>query len=191
MSAAPPTDPGEPRDVDELKALHDILRLDPRRYLRIVEGWISQNPDNLDAYFSRHLAWTALGEWRRVLEDLDRVIAHAPDAMDYLSRGEVHRHLGDYAKALEDFSAGEALNPEDWNGGAIGPLMQADCHARLSDEGVALAFCARLPDDFWTPGLYGAPAGGKAEIAVGLKALASAACRASPDRGGAGPSAGP
>ena len=55
--------------------------------------------------------------------------------------------------------------------------VQADCHARLGDETTALACCARLPDDFWTPGIEGAPSGGKAEIAATLRSIAAEARR--------------
>jgi len=47
--------------------------------------------------------------------------------------------------------------------------VSADVHARLGNEAAALACCARLPDDFWTPGIYGAPGGGKADIADKLR----------------------
>jgi hypothetical protein len=43
-------------------------------------------------------------------------------------------------------------------------LYQADCHSRLGNKPAALAACARLADDHWTPGLVGAPAGSKAEV---------------------------
>ena len=44
----------EPTNAEELRVLHDILRVDPQRYLRIVNGWIEQNPENSHAYFDRH-----------------------------------------------------------------------------------------------------------------------------------------
>jgi hypothetical protein len=47
----------------------------------------------------------------------------------------------------------------------------------LRDEASALDCCARLPDNFWTPGLDGAPAGGKAEIADELRRIAADARR--------------
>jgi len=48
-------------------------------------------------------------------------------------------------------------------------------HARLGDEASALACCARLPDDFWTPGLQGTPAGDKARIADELVRITAGA----------------
>ena len=78
------------------------------------------------------------------------------------------------------FGRGEALDPALWEADAIGPYFQADVYARLGDEASALAHCARLPDDFWTPGLDGAPAGGKAQIAEELRRRAADARRNRP-----------
>ena len=54
--------------------LDSALRADPQRYLRIVNGWIQENPNNHDAYFGRHFAWMKLGEPQRALDDLNKVI---------------------------------------------------------------------------------------------------------------------
>lgn len=170
----------EPRTAAETLALHKILRSDPQRYLRIVDEWIQDNPENPHAYFDRHLAWMKVGEPLRALGDLDKVIELKPDMLSFLSRGEVHRHLGEYEKALEDFDRGESIDPIEWQGTAFGLLYQADIHARLGNESAALSCCARLPDDFWTPGIHGAPAGGKAEIADKLRRIAAEAQRERP-----------
>ena len=103
----------EPTTEAELKALHRILRINPQRYLKIVEGWLSQNPDNANAYFSRHLAWMSLGEPLRALEDLNKALALSPHPLEYISRARVHRHLGEYQKALDDFARSEAIIPEE------------------------------------------------------------------------------
>jgi len=70
---------------------------------------------------------------------------------------------------------GETLDPAEWDGHQVGWLYQADSYARLGDETADPACCARLQDDVWTPGLNGAPAGNKAEIAARLKDIASEA----------------
>jgi len=167
----------EPTTPEELSTLHEILRADPQRYLRIVNRWIVENPKNAGAYFSRHFVWMDFGEPQRALDDLNKVIALEPDRMSFLSRGNVYRHLGEYRKALDDYSRGEALDPATWQADVLGLLYQADAHARLGDEVSALAHCARLPDDFWTPGLSGAPAGDKTEVAKQLRRIAADAQR--------------
>ena len=167
----------EPTTPDETLALHKILRSDPQRYLRIVNEWLDENPTNAHAYFSRHFAWMKIGEPRRALDDLNRVVRLDPDVSAFFSRGLVHRHLGKYDLACEDFDSGEAIDPRQWQDDVFGVYYQADVHARLGNEASALACCARLPDDFWTPGINGAPAGGKAEIANELRSIAAEAQR--------------
>ena len=168
----------EPTTPEEVKVLHDLLRSDPRHYLQIVNEWIAENPRNSHAYFSRHLAWMKLAQPLRALDDLNMVIQLAPKPVAFWTRGEVYRHVGEYEKALEDFDRAEAIDPEGWEKDIVlGLLDPADAHARLGNEAAALACCARLPDDFWTPGLGGAPSGGKAEIADKLRQIAADARR--------------
>ena len=166
-----------PETANETLSLHKLLRSDPQRYLEIVNEWICENPRNSNAYFDRHLAWMHLGEPRRALGDMDKAIELDPKPVDFLSRGDVYRHLGEYEKAIEDYDRGEAMDPVQWEEDAFGLLHQADCHARLGDEAKALAHCARLPDDFWTPGMQGAPAGDKARIADELRRMSTEALR--------------
>jgi len=165
----------EPTTPEEVLAMHKLLRSDPRRYLESVNEWLDANPRSSHAYYDRHLAWMHLGEPRRALEDLNKAIELNPDAAGFLSRGEVLRHLGEYNRALDDFARGEALDKEQWRADAIGLLLQADCHARLGDDATALDCCERLPDDFWTPGVGGAPSGDKQAIAGKLRVLAAEA----------------
>jgi hypothetical protein len=65
-------------------------------------------------------------------------------------------------KAVEDYVRAEEIDPLQWQDDAFGLLYQADAHARLGNEKTVLACCARLPDDFWTPGMNGTSSGGKA-----------------------------
>jgi tetratricopeptide (TPR) repeat protein len=163
----------EPTTPEEVLALHKVLRADPQRYLRIVNNWLIENPENAHALFERHFAWMKTGEPGRALEDLNRAVELDPDVAGFFSRGLVHRHLGQYDDALKDFARGEAIDPKQWENDVFGLFYQADTHARLGDEAAALTYCARLPDDFWTPGVYGAPAGGKADIADKLRRTAA------------------
>jgi tetratricopeptide (TPR) repeat protein len=157
--------------------MHNMLRSDPQRYLRIVNEWIKENPANVHAYFDRHFGWMKIGEPWRALEDLNKVVERDPDMSAFFSRGLVHRHLGQYQQAREDFDRGEAIDPKEWEDDVFGLFYQADTYARLGDETAALACCERLPGDFWTPGVYGAPGGGKAEIAEKLRRIAADARR--------------
>ena len=167
----------EPTTALEVKVLHDMRSSDPQSYLKIVDAWLTENPNNHQAYFDRHFAWINLGEPHRALADMDRVLELAPDSLAYFSRAEVHKHLGEYDKALDDFGRSEAMIPEEWEDLGFGLLQQADCHARLGDEANALACCARLTDDFWTPGIHHAPSGDKVAVAEKLKVIAAEARR--------------
>jgi tetratricopeptide (TPR) repeat protein len=159
----------QPTTAEELAKLHKLLRTDPQKYLRIVNEWIRENPSDPEVYFSRHYAWMSLGEPRRALDDMNTSIKLEPNRYSFLARGEVHRHLGEYEQATQDFARAEAIDPENWQRDATGLYFQADAHARLGQEQQALDCCRRLPDDFWTPGINGAPGGGKAEIADELR----------------------
>jgi tetratricopeptide (TPR) repeat protein len=96
-----------------------------------------------------------------------------PRPVAFWSRGEVYRRIGEHEKALEDFDRAEHIDPAQWVEDAFGLLVQADCQARLGNEAATLACCARLHHDFWTPGIEGAPGGGKAEIAETLRRMAA------------------
>jgi tetratricopeptide (TPR) repeat protein len=167
-----------PETPEELLAVHKILRVDPQRYLRIHNGWIHENPVDNYAYFDRHYVWLKLGEPQRALDDLTKAaeLNPKPDPMFLMARAHVYRHLGEYEKALADLNQADALDPKAWETDIVfGLLFQADTYARLGDEAHALATCARLPEDFWTPGVEGAPGGNKAEVAEKLRAVAAAA----------------
>jgi tetratricopeptide (TPR) repeat protein len=163
-----------PETPEELLAEHKLLRSDPETYLQIQSDRLRENPRNAEAYFARHYGWMEVGEPQRALEDLDKSIEIEPKQIAWLYRGHVHRHLGEYQNALDDFQHGESIDPEQWDD-IWGPLYQADCHARLGNEKKSLEYWARLPEDFWDPGVYDVPAGNKTEIAEGLRRLAAIA----------------
>jgi tetratricopeptide (TPR) repeat protein len=148
-----------------------LLRSETARYLQIVNGRIAENPANAHAYFDRHLAWMKLGDPQRALDDINKTIELEPEPVAFIMRGEVYRSLGEYQKAVADFARAEALDPEEWQDNGFCLLYQADAHAHPGNEPAALACCARLPDDFWTPGINNTPSGGKADIAQKLRQI--------------------
>jgi tetratricopeptide (TPR) repeat protein len=154
--------------MEDIERAHRLLRSDPRCYLNILNQEIADLPDDPHLYYQRHKAWMAVGEPRKALDDICRAIELAPTQSDRWSRGDVYRHLGEYGKAAADYAEAEAMDPERWTRNEFPLLYQADVHARLGDEPKALACCARLPADFWTPGINNLPAGGKSEIAEEL-----------------------
>lgn len=169
----------QPKTPEDLAELHKLLKSDPQGYLRVVNGWIDEDPSDHHAYFDRHFAWMKIGEPQNALDDLNKAIAlrPKPDPMSFLARGNTYRHLGEYKKAIDDYNRGEAIDPSRWQADAMGLLYQADTHARLGNETAALACCSRLPEDFWTPGPDSTPSGGKSDIASKLHQIASEARR--------------
>lgn len=159
---------------DDLLQQFHLLRSDPQKYLTLTSEFIRQHPDTPDGYFSRHWAWGRIGRQDLALADLNKVLGLEKNPVSFRERGMVLRRLGEYRKALNDFDRSESLDPkgfvESW-----GPLFRADCHARLGNEEAALADCARLADDHWTPGLHGAPRGNKHEVIAEIRRLAATA----------------
>ncbi len=148
---------------------------DPARFIEVGSDWIATNPADAHAYFDRHFAWARLGQTQQALKDIERSIELDPSPMAFKARGDIHRRLGDYSLAARDYAQGEAFGREQWAADALPLLYQADTYARMGDQPMALAYCARLPDDFWTPGHNDLPAGGKTEISAELKRRASEA----------------
>ena len=161
---------------EDLSAQFKLRDTDPQKYLELADQLVEQNPSDSSAYFSRHQAWTRLGRYDRALVDLDKSLSIEPHYVTYRARGNLLRKLGRYREAIEDFNRSEALMPEVWSI-QFGPLFRAECHARLGNEEAAMADCASLPDDHWTPGLHGAPAGDREEVAAELRRLAAKALR--------------
>jgi tetratricopeptide (TPR) repeat protein len=164
-----------PTTPEEVLELHRLSVADPSRFIEIANDWIATNPTDAHAYFDRHFAWARMGQNQRALEDIDKSIELDPSPTALKARGDLHRRLGNYPLAARDYAQGEAISREQWAADAIPLLYQADTYARMGDQPNALAYCARLPDDFWTPGHSDLPPGGKTEISAELKRHASEA----------------
>ena len=161
---------------DDLLQQFHLLRSEPQKYLELIEEFIQRNPSDPNGYFRRHNAWDRLGRKDRALDDLNKSLTLEQHPITLKARGILLRGLGRYREALRDFDRVEALDPDlfvdSWC-----PLFRADCHAQLGNEEAALTDCARLTDDHWTPGLFGAPAGNKQEVIAEIRRRAAAARR--------------
>ena len=160
-----PTPPMQMTDLSprEFMAEHQLLATDPARYVAMKSEEIARNPSDPRAFFSRHQGWLKMGHLDRALADINASIALEAKPIDYLCRGQILCRLGRYRTALEDFDRAEALDPAGWPD-LWGPLHQADCRSRLGNAAEALAACAKLKEDHWTPGLDGTPAGSKQDV---------------------------
>jgi tetratricopeptide (TPR) repeat protein len=165
---------------EELVRRYRLLRTDPQQFLALAHEDVRQDPTDSGAYFTRHQAWTQLGRRDLALQDLNTAIALKPQSVSFECRGEVLRDLGRYEEAIADFNRSEAIDPKAWDN-AFNPVLRADCHARLGNETAAMADIARLREDYWTPGVLGFPAGGKAVVTeeIRRRAIASRERKAS------------
>lgn len=158
---------------DDFTEQFERLRSEPEQYLNLADEFIRQNPEDPHGYFTRHWAWKRLGRLDLALTDLDRSLQIEPHAVTFRARAMVHRAMSRYGEAIADFDKSLAMDPESWADN-FSALFRADCHARLGNLDAALADCATLRDDHWTPGVFGAPAGTKDEVTSEIRRLAMA-----------------
>lgn len=156
-------------DID--RQFYQLLK-DPEQFLELTNQLVEQNPDDANAYFARHQAWKRLGLLNFALADLDKSLQLDDHYATHGARGDTLHRLGRYQEAIDEYNRSEQMDPAQWLGG-FGPLFRADCYARLGEEAAALADCDTMPDDHWTPGLFGAPAGNKREVAAELRRRAA------------------
>jgi tetratricopeptide (TPR) repeat protein len=159
---------------DDIDRQFHLLRTDPVKFLALTNKLVDQHPDDANAYFSRHSAWSHLDRPDLALADLDKSLALEDHYVTHRVRGGLLHGMGRHEEAIVSLDRSEQMEPERWLE-AFGPLIRADCYANLGNEAAALADCATLPDDHWTPGLKGLPAGNKREVAAELRRRAAAA----------------
>lgn len=155
---------------EDLSRNFHLLRTAPAKYLAMAHELVHADPTSSDGYWCRAMAYETLGKYELALADLNKVVGFKEHWINYETRGNVLRALGRYQEALDDYNRARAANPKEWEGG-FGHLFCADCYARLGNEEAAMKDCAALPEDHWTPGLAGAPAGNKEQVAVELHRL--------------------
>jgi hypothetical protein len=155
----------------------DLLRSDPQRYLELAHEIVRQNPTDHLAYFIRHQAFSKLGHHGLALADVDKAIALSEsNILLHNLRGLVLRDLNRHQEAVEEFSRARELDPESWVY-IHAPLFRAHSHALLGNLEEALADCASLHEDHWTPGLFGTPPGTKQQVTEQIRRLADEARR--------------
>lgn len=158
---------------EEIDRQFQLWRAEPKMFWEVTNRRVAEHPDSPNAYFGRHQAWVRLGRLDLALADLDKALSLEDHFVTHEARGKILHELGRYPEAIAAYDRAERLNPQGWRGG-FGPLFRAHCHARLGDEVAALADCATLPDEHWTPGMFGLPAGNKEEVAAELRRRAAA-----------------
>ena len=158
---------------EQKEAETDMLMREPAQYVALMDSRLRANPNDAMSYFERHRGWFRLGRKDLALDDIERAMAIEDRPLFHIYKGHILADQGRYADALTSFSKAEALAPDAYVG-AMGPLFQADCHARLGDEQAAVTAMDRMEDQYY-PGIYGTPSGTKAEIMTELRRRAAAA----------------
>ncbi|MBV9826642.1 MAG: hypothetical protein JO001_13370 [Alphaproteobacteria bacterium] len=159
---------------DDIDRQFHLLRTDPQQFLALTNKLVEHYPTDRRAYFSRHWAWSHLDRADLALADLDRSLALEENFVVHRAKGRLLHRMEFYKKAIASLDRCEQMDPASWPE-ALGPLIRADCHAQLGNEAAALADCETLPDDHWTPGVFGLPAGNKQEVADELRRRATVA----------------
>ena len=156
---------------DEMREHMRLMRADPARLLELCNERVQREPNSGAAYFARHQAWRRLGNHALAMADLDKSLELEHHYATYGARGNLLREMGRYREAIADFNKSQESDPEAWVNG-FNQVFRADCYAHLGDEAAVIADCADIPDDYWTPGPFSTPPGGKAEVTEALRCLA-------------------
>jgi tetratricopeptide (TPR) repeat protein len=157
----------------EWRQYHRLLRTHPEQFLRIAEDTIRQYPGDPQGYLDCVTYWMDSEQYEYALADIDTALGLEDCQMSRLDRGMILRCLGRYREAIDELNRCEAMRPEVVRG--IVEVNRAACHAELGDLEAALAECAKLPEDWFLPGLYGAPSGNKGHVTEAVRRIAAAA----------------
>ena len=69
-------------------------------------------PGSFNAFFCRALAYTAMHDYRRALQDYNAALQITENAFTYMARAIVYQKMGDFNKAMRDCERGMQLNSE-------------------------------------------------------------------------------
>jgi tetratricopeptide (TPR) repeat protein len=152
---------------------HAILQFDPRKLLEVANKAIRRNPKDHGAYYDRHFAWDRLGKLDLALADLDKALSLRDHPVTRVVRGNLLHKMRRYQDAIDELDRMQTKYPKWWPVG-FADLTRADCHARLGNVEAALADCASLHEETWTPGLNGLPPGDKERVTAFVATVAPA-----------------
>ncbi len=109
--------------------------------LTLLDNTIETFDKYPEAFVNRALTFSGLGQFERAIADFDEAFRLEPSLVDayVIHRGEAYFRLANYEKALEDFSAMIAANPQD----PRGYIDRAIAHALMGDDAAAQGNLAR------------------------------------------------
>ena len=117
---APAPTPISPTAVDWGNRAHALYKdgkfTNPRKAIKYLNEAIRLQPNYMDAYFARGVAYSNLGQYKRAIKDYDEAISLKPDSMKfYNSRGLAYSGLKQYQRAIEDYDEAIRLKPDfEW-----------------------------------------------------------------------------
>jgi len=86
---------------------------DPTKAIEYLNNGIKLQPDSVDAYNNRGLAYGKLGQYQRAIEDFNKAIRLKPDYPDaYCNRGFSYVKLKQNQRAIKDFNKAIHLKPD-------------------------------------------------------------------------------
>ena len=86
---------------------------DPQKAIEYLNNAILLEPNYVEAYLGRGLAYSDLGQYQRAIVDYDEAIRLAPDdPKAYFGRALANDDLGQYQRAIEDYSVAIRLKPD-------------------------------------------------------------------------------
>jgi tetratricopeptide (TPR) repeat protein len=75
---------------------------------------LAHNPDDLQAYYERAIAYYRLGNYSQAIADFNELISRNPNNSDaYVRRGFCFAKLKEYEKAIADYNQAIFFNPDD------------------------------------------------------------------------------
>jgi tetratricopeptide (TPR) repeat protein len=78
------------------------------------EQVITENPQDINAYFNRGYAYSSLGKFEEALADFTQALTLDPQmGQAYVNRGNVYLQLGEDKEAIADYEKALKINPHD------------------------------------------------------------------------------
>ncbi len=149
-----------------------LLETDPDQFLRIAEETIRNYPEDWQGYDDCAAYYTQIEQYDDALRYLDKALELEPDRLKIkFERGTVLMEAERYREALETFDACEPATREYFRDSMT--ACRATCHAYLGNLEAGLAECAKLPDGYNMPCLYGEFDGTKAEIIEAVRSVST------------------
>jgi tetratricopeptide (TPR) repeat protein len=90
---------------------------------------LNARPGYLDALALRGLTWSAMHEYTKALDDLDRAIAQKGTVESYFARAKAYEALNKPDKASDDFRRATQLAPT----GVFESLAQAEAKRKIQE----------------------------------------------------------